>query len=85
MNACQTDRDGSKYHSQPLRNLNPPKAGSHVNLNSAHASYLMEEYPNFNSAIWGRVNFITNIRYAEKHSSRAGLPLIRMRWKHFDW
>ena len=46
-----------------LRNLNFP-AGSHVNLNSAHGP-LDGKYPNFNSVIWGRVNFIKNIRYAE--------------------
>jgi len=46
-----------------LRNLNFP-SGSMVKLNSAYGP-LDGRYPNFNSVIWGRVNFITNIRYAD--------------------
>ncbi|MDC3283709.1 FecR family protein [Opitutales bacterium] len=45
-----------------LRNLNFP-AQSKVMLNSAYGP-INGKYPNFNSSIWGRVNFITNIRYA---------------------
>ena len=45
-----------------LRNLNFPN-GSMVKLNSAYGP-INGKYPNFNSSIWGRVNFITNIRYA---------------------
>ena len=54
-----------------LRNLNFP-AGSHVNLNSAHGP-LDGKYPNFNSVIWGRVNFIKNIRYAENNYEQTCL------------
>jgi hypothetical protein len=46
-----------------LRNLNFPN-GSMVKLNSAYGP-LNGKYPNFNSIMWGRVNFITNIRYAD--------------------
>jgi len=46
-----------------LRNLNFP-SGSTVKLNSAYGP-LDGKYPNFNSIMWGRVNFITNIRYAD--------------------
>ena len=46
-----------------LRNLNFP-SGSMVKLNSAYGP-LDGKYPNFNSIMWGRVNFITNIRYAD--------------------
>ena len=46
-----------------LRNLNFPN-GSMVKLNSAYGP-LDGKYPNFNSIMWGRVNFITNIRYAD--------------------
>ena len=45
-----------------LSNLNFP-AGSEVKLNSAHGG-LDGKYPNFNSILYGRVNFIKNIRYA---------------------
>ena len=45
-----------------LSNLNFP-AGSVVKLNSAHGG-LDGRYPNFNSILYGRVNFIKNIRYA---------------------
>ena len=45
-----------------LSNLNFP-AGSEVKLNTAHGG-LDGKYPNFNSILYGRVNFIKNIRYA---------------------
>ena len=45
-----------------LKNLNFPN-GSMVKLNSAYGP-LDGRYPNFNSIMWGRVNFITNMRYA---------------------
>jgi hypothetical protein len=45
-----------------LSNLNFP-AGSQVKLNSAYGG-LDGRYPNFNSILYGRVNFIQNIRYA---------------------
>jgi hypothetical protein len=47
-----------------LKNLNFP-AQSKVMLNSAYGP-LNGKYPNFNNSIWGRVNFITNIRYANE-------------------
>ena len=45
-----------------LSNLNFP-SGSQVKLNSAYGG-IDGKYPNFNSMLYGRVNFIQNIRYA---------------------
>ncbi|MEK9773841.1 MAG: hypothetical protein VW576_09790, partial [Opitutae bacterium] len=45
-----------------LSNLNFP-TGSQVKLNSAYGG-MDGKYPNFNSILYGRVNFIQNIRYA---------------------
>jgi hypothetical protein len=45
-----------------LSNLNFP-TGSQVKLNSAYGG-IDGKYPNFNSILYGRVNFIQNIRYA---------------------
>ena len=45
-----------------LSNLNFP-SGSQVKLNSAYGG-IDGKYPNFNSILYGRVNFIQNIRYA---------------------
>ena len=46
-----------------LSNLNFPN-GSEVKLNSAYGA-IEGKYPNFNSIMWGRVNFINNIRYSD--------------------
>ena len=45
-----------------LKNINFP-SGSVVKLNSAYGG-IDGKYPNFESIMWGRVNFISNIRYA---------------------
>jgi hypothetical protein len=46
-----------------LKNLNFPN-GSMVKLNSANGP-MDGKYPNFNSILLGRVNFIENIKYAD--------------------
>jgi len=46
-----------------LSNLNFPN-GSEVKLNSAYGA-IDGKYPNFNNIMWGRVNFINNIRYSD--------------------
>ena len=46
-----------------LSNLNFPN-GSEVKLNSAHGA-IDGKYPNFNNIMWGRVNFINNVRYSD--------------------
>ena len=45
-----------------LHNLNFP-AGSSVNLNSAYGG-IDGKYPSFGRVMYGRVNFIENIRYS---------------------
>ena len=47
-----------------LYNLNFPN-GSMVKLNSQYGG-IDGKYPNFNSSVYGRVNFVNNIRYSSK-------------------